>query len=257
MARLMSGRGLVLGGGGVPGIAWETGVIAGMSDAPAAIGASDLVAAADLILGTSAGAVVATQLATGCDIDELYRAQLAGSVAEIEPVAGQETEPWARRAVIAARLPRHDWPRDEKLKITAVDLETGELAVFDRRSGVHLVDAVAASCAVPGVWPPVLISGRRYVDGGTRSPTNADLAVGCARLLVIAPLIGDVSLTAAVTAELDRTPESTALVLRAEPAAFWDNQLSPAGREPAARAGRAVGRSRAAEVTKLWADSTG
>ena len=60
--------------------------------------------------------------------------------------------------------------------------------VFDRTSGVSLVDAVAASCAVPGIWPPVTIQGARYVDGGVRSSDNADLASGFARVIVVSPL---------------------------------------------------------------------
>jgi NTE family protein len=81
----------------------------------------------------------------------------------------------ARRAAIAARLPIHEWPRC-RLLVTAIDAETGELVRFDERSGVALIDAVSASCASPGLWPSVLIDGRRYVDGGIRSRTNADLA---------------------------------------------------------------------------------
>jgi NTE family protein len=73
-----------------------------------------------------------------------------------------------RRAVIESRLPVHEWP-DRSLVIAAVDAMPGELARFDRNSGVPLVDAVTASCAVPGVWPPATIGGRRYIDGGTRS----------------------------------------------------------------------------------------
>lgn len=63
--------GVVFGGGGVAGIAWETGVLAGLSDAPDGISAAQMVDAADVVIGTSAGAVVAAQLATRCDIREL------------------------------------------------------------------------------------------------------------------------------------------------------------------------------------------
>jgi predicted acylesterase/phospholipase RssA len=92
-----------------------------------------------------------------------------------------------RRAVIERRLPSRDWPHQRRLLITAVDAETGEAVVFTRDSGVSLVDAVAASCAVPVVWPPVTIDGHRYIDGGVRSVANADLAAGCERVVVIAP----------------------------------------------------------------------
>src|SRR5262249_4869400 len=92
-----------------------------------------------------------------------------------------------RRAVIAGRLPSHEWP-ERDLKVTAVDVETGEFVVFDRHSGVGLVDAVAASCAVPAAWPPVTINGRRFMDGGLRSPSNVDLAAEAARVVVLAPI---------------------------------------------------------------------
>lgn len=250
---MSGGRGLVFGGGGVAGIAWEIGVVAGLSDAPGGVPPARLAGTADVLIGTSAGAVVAAQLATGCDVDELYDAQLAGSVREIEPVAGQIVDGAERRGIIAARLPRHEWPAHNSLRITAVDVGTGGLTVFDRDTGVQLVDAVAASCAVPGVWPPVMINGRHYVDGGMRSSTNADLATGCVRLLVVAPLTGDASLREAVNNELQLLPDCAALVLSAEPASYWDNSLSPHGREPAALAGRALGRAWASEVARHWA----
>jgi predicted acylesterase/phospholipase RssA len=89
-----------------------------------------------------------------------------------------------RRSVVAERLPSHAWPAS-LLLIVAVDAETGEPRIFDRFSGASLVDSVSASCAVPGVWRPVTIAGRRYMDGGTRSSDNADLAGGYARILIL------------------------------------------------------------------------
>jgi len=94
-----------------------------------------------------------------------------------------------RRAVIAGRLPSHDWPA-RRLQVTAVDAATGELRIFQAGSGASLVDAVAASSAVPGIWPPVTIGASRYVDGGVRSADNADLASCFSRITVISPLGG-------------------------------------------------------------------
>ena len=91
--------------------------------------------------------------------------------------------------MIAERLPVREWPA-RRLLVTAVDAVSGEFVVFDRDSGVSLVDAVGASCAVPGVWPPVTIGGRRYVDGGVRSAVNADLAAGAEAVVVLAPTRG-------------------------------------------------------------------
>src|ERR1700749_809984 len=89
-----------------------------------------------------------------------------------------------RRAMVAARLPRPEWP-DRSMIVVAVDAHTGELAAFDRASGVDLVDAVTASTALPGLVPTVAINGRRYIDGGVRSPDNAALAWGSATVVVL------------------------------------------------------------------------
>lgn len=74
--------------------------------------------------------------------------------------------------------------------VVAVNAHTGELAAFDRDSGVELVDAVTASTALPGLAPTVNINGTRYIDGGVRSADNADLAAGYANVVVVSPLGG-------------------------------------------------------------------
>jgi NTE family protein len=140
--------------------------------------------------------------------------------------------------------------------LPAVDTGSGEVAVFTRCSGVALVDAVAASCAVPGVWPPVAIGGRRYMDGGTRSMTNADLAAGAERVLVVVPALEDApQLWGRSLAEeiADLAPATVAAVHadQASVEAFGSNALSPGTRAAAARAGRAVGAAAAARVAAL------
>jgi len=268
---------LVLGGGGVGGIAWITGVLAGLADA------GQDVTGADVIVGTSAGSTVAAQLGSDLSLDELLARQVepelqsaelmaeldlekfgadfaamlrdAGTVAEVRRAVGgyaleAATVPASeRRAVIESRLPSHAWP-ERTLKIVAVDAESGEPRVFDNASGVDLVDAVAASCAVPGVWPPVAIGGRRYMDGGIRSAANADYAAGASRVVVLAPL-GGVELVP-TDRPLDRTVEELrangAEVAVIEPdeasrTAIGPNPLDPATRGPAAEAGRAQGRA--------------
>jgi len=206
---------LVLGGGGVGGIAWITGLLAGLTEV------SQNVTEPDVIVGTSAGATVAAQLGRDLGIGELYARQvepelqtpeiavdvdLERFVAEIAAVmrdastitemrravgsfaldAATVPEP-ERRAVIASRLPSHQWPT-RALRLVAVDAESGEPRVFDNASGVSIIDAVTASCAVPGVWPPATIDGRRYMDGGVRSGANADYAAGASRVRVIVPM---------------------------------------------------------------------
>ena len=90
------------------------------------------------------------------------------------------------RATVAARLPSQRWP-ERPVLITAVDAHTGEPVVFDRHSGVDLVDAVAASCS-SGL--PYRIGDHRYIDGGYRRNENADLAAGYERVLVLSPFGG-------------------------------------------------------------------
>lgn len=273
----MTQRTLVLGGGGVAGIAWITGLLAGLADA------GQDVTGVDLVIGTSAGASVAAQLGSGLSLDELFARQVdpakqarelpaeinwdqfaadlapfvaeAGTPAEQlrgfgEFALGAETVPEAERlAVIESRLPSREWPATPT-RLIAVDCVSGELAAFDSGSGVSLVEAVAASAAVPGVWPPVTIGGRRYMDGGVRSPDNADLAAGAAQVLVISPMGMDSPLPSLlplrkVVADL-RDAGTVVSVLQPDEAsvgAMGANALDPATRVPAATAGRAQGRS--------------
>ncbi|WP_199199606.1 patatin-like phospholipase family protein [Amycolatopsis sp. CA-128772] len=278
----MGGQALVLGGGGVAGIAWTTGLLAGLA------GHGQDLTGADLLVGTSAGSVVAAQVASGRPLDELYACQadparqtpeipaeidfekfaadFGGAVtgatdpADVRRAVGKlalaaETVSEAdRRAVIEARLPVHEWPA-QRLVIVAVDAETGEPRRFDRESGVPLVDAVAASCAVPGVWPPVTIDGRQYVDGGVRSAENADYATGATRVTVVSPLGVDAPLPMEkplleVLEDLRAAGAKVTLITPDEPsqAAIGENPLDPATRTPAAEAGRAQG----AALTLSW-----
>jgi NTE family protein len=277
---------LVLAGGGVAGIAWELGVLRGLQDAGPELAARVL--AADLVVGTSAGSAVAAQITSGVPLGDLYDRQLSEASAEIEVELDMEDllarftaatvdaptqddalraigalaldsrtvdEP-VRKAAVAARLPVPDWP-DRLLLLPAIDALTGELTVFSRDSGVALVDAVAASCAVPGIWPPVTINGRRYIDGGVRSATNADLAAGHDRILIITPADPDQPAPfGQLDEEIERLKPGRAHVIYADAgsvAAFGTNPLSPATRPPAARAGRAVGQAHAPAVAALWA----
>ena len=303
---------LVLGGGGAAGQAWEIGIIAGLAEA-----GLDMTEAADLVVGTSAGATAAAQVRSGIPTAELLASVLsppvqpagqnrerppslpmatvfermravgaaATSAADLRramgafglesdsilgPGAGQ------RRAMVAARLPRAEWP-DRPMIVVAVDAHTGELAAFDRDSGVDLVDAVTASTALPGLVPTVSINGARYIDGGVRSPDNADLAAGYANVVVLSPLGGRSQTPSERGADpagqfegLRRPPEwgvdlaSQVEALRKQGsrvevitpdadsrAAFGTNLMDPATRIPAARAGFAQGKQEATRVTFL------
>jgi len=179
--------------------------------------------------------------------------------AELRRVLGQRalaaaTVPEAeRRAVIAGRLPRRDWP-SRKLAVVAVEAHTGDVRVFDKDSGADLVHAVTASCAIPGIWPPVTIGAGRYIDGGTRSAVNADLASGYQRILILAPM-ADPSLDEQVAGLVAADAEVQVQVITPDDestAAFGLNPLDPAVRAPAARAGYAQGERAAAAVSRLW-----
>jgi NTE family protein len=301
---------LVLGGGGAAGNAWEIGVIAGLAEA-----GLDMTQAADLVVGTSAGATAAAQVRSGMPAAELLASVLsppvqpagqnrerppslpmatvfermraigaaATSAADLQramgafglesdstlgPAAGQ------RRATVAARLPRPEWP-DRPMIVTAVDAHTGELVAFDRDSGVDLVDAVTASCALPGLVPTHSINGTRYIDGGVRSTDNADLASGYANVVVLSPLGGrsrkppepgagpagqfeglrrpaEWGTDLASQVEALRKQGSRVEVITPDAdsrAAMGTNQMDPATRIPAARAGFAQGKQEATRLT--------
>jgi NTE family protein len=274
---------LVLGGGGITGIAWEIGVLAGLAEA-----GTDL-SGADLVVGTSAGSVVGAQLTCGAELGAMYERQLApatrekaarlnratlaqfgwamlrsrgrdvefrrriGALALAAEKAGLTPPEQERLDVIGARLAGTQWP-ERRLVITAVDAETGEFRTFDRDSGVPLLHAVAASCAVPGVYPPVTIDGRRYVDGGMRSAANADLAQGYDRLVVLAPIPRGIGPIASVDAQVTGMVSRVAVVSPDGDSrtAIGRNVLDPAARAPSAQAGRAQAATVARQIADVW-----
>ncbi len=214
----MTQRALVLGGGGIVGIAWEAGVIAGLAERGVQL------ALAEDVIGTSAGSLVGAWLASGRDFAAIAATQAAPLAGErgghgpapdpaslarvfrtwtafesVGPVQARElgalalaapTPPEERSvAWIARELGTSGWPA--RLRVTAVDAENGELRIFDAKSGVPLERGVAASCCVPGIFAPVSIEGRRYVDGGVLSGTHADLARenGARHVLVLVPFV--------------------------------------------------------------------
>jgi NTE family protein len=274
---------LVLGAGGITGIAWELGLLAGLAEA-----GTDLTGA-DLVVGTSAGSVVGAQVTSELDLETLYERQLGpasaeqparlgratlarfglamlrsrgrdvefrrrvGALALAAEKAGTTPTEQARLEVIGGRLDGAQWP-DRDLVITAVDAQTGDFRTFDRHSGPALVHAVAASCAVPGVYPPVTIEGRRYVDGGIRSAANADLAHGYDRLVVLAPLPRGIGPMASVDAQVSGMVARVAVISpdAASRTAIGPNVLDPASRAGSARAGRAQAATLAERIAEVW-----
>ncbi|GAA4166362.1 patatin-like phospholipase family protein [Gryllotalpicola daejeonensis] len=285
---------LVLGGGGAAGNAWLIGVLAGLAD-----GGVD-VTDADLIVGTSAGATAAAQI-TGAPIAELYAATQApvpqharpagrpggfdqnahldrmraviasagdaadmrrkiGAVALEADAAGDGTWSQKWRTTVAARLPSQDWP-DRRLLITAVDPVTGEGIALDRDSGVSLADAVAASTSNGFSTPAYRVGDRAFIDGGYRRNENADLAAGCATVLVLSPLGGrtmhPLEWGMQLSAQVDElraggSAVETVLPDEASLAAFGGNMMNLATRPAAARAGFAQGAALAARLTAFW-----
>lgn len=263
--------GLVLGGGGIAGIAWEAGIVAGLRDRGVDLGT------ADIIVGTSAGSVVGTLVANNADLEELVTAQAElpaeaapdlgplideyaallsqglepaelrrriGAMAIAAPVAPEET----RLEVMVSRLTGHDtWPDHLSLLITAVDVLTGELKVWDRAAGVPLPLAVASSCAVPGVFPPMTINGRQYMDGGIRTGTNADLAKGANQVVILDPL-AHLFPREPLNAEIEALAADQVTVIvpdEASVAAFGVNVLDPS----LWKSGFAAGRTQASSLT--------
>jgi NTE family protein len=255
-------------------------MLAGLADAGV-----DLTTA-DVVIGTSAGSFVGAQVRAGVPLEELYASQLrppngrpadrigngvwlrlavpylwpreertararVGRLALATPTV-PEAE---RRKVIAAGLPTTSWP-DRTLLVTAVDAQSGDAVAFSRPDHAPLVDAVAASCAVPLVWPPMTVNGRRYIDGGVRSPVNADLAAGCDRVVVVAP----VTIATRRAARIDRQlaalgPDVRSVLVSpddAARAAIGRNVLDDARRADAARAGRAQAARVVAAVAAVW-----
>lgn len=294
---------LVLGGGGAAGNAWLIGIIAGLAEA-----GLDMTEAADLVIGTSAGATAAAQVRSGTSPADLLASVLfpttravrqrpeqspslpmatvfermraigvaATSVSELRRAMGAfglesdailASGAEQRRAIVAARLPRTDWP-DRPIIVTAVDAHSGELVGFDRASGVDLVDAVVASTAGPGLVPTVSINGRHYIDGGIGGGENADLASGYANVVVIVPLGGrGDTLPEGQFEGLPRPPQwGTDLASQVEVlgqhgshvevitpdaesrAAMGTNQMDLATRIPSARAGFAQGKQEASRL---------
>ena len=284
-------RALVLAGGGLAGIAWETGILCGVADESPA--AARLLLDSDVLVGTSAGSAVAAQISSGHPLEELFARQVAETSAEIDPGVDIEAitalfltalsdtntlgdkklhqmqrigavalttetvpEP-VRRDVIAQRLPSHDWP-DRELRLTAIDTVTGELVVFDRDSGVGLVDAVAASCAVPGAWPPVTIAGRRYMDGGVGSAVNLGVARDCDAAVILVPAGSGPNAAPSAfgpgpAAEIAAFAGPACSVFADDDSlsAFGPNALDPRCSTVSAKAGREQGRREAAAVASF------
>lgn len=290
-------RALVLGGGGSTGNAWLIGVIAGLFDAGLDATEADLIigtsagsTAAAQITAAGPAELVAAILApapphrtgaVGSDRARVPAERAAGHLertgriiaaaedaadmrrrmgaAALELDASSDDSRQAQwRETVAARLPGRRWPMQSVL-ITAVDAQSGEPVVFDRDSGVDLVDAVAASCAGGFAYG---IGSRRYIDGGYRTNAeNADLAAGYARVLVLSPF-GGRSRTPArwgthLATQVDElraggSRVETIFPHRDAEHLFGANAMDGSLRPAAARAGYDQGTAFAERLTAFW-----
>ena len=289
-------RALVLGGGGSTGNAWLIGVIAGLFDAGLDVTTADLTigtsagsTAAAQIAGATPTELLAAILAAapqqrtgpvGSDRGRVPIRPVADHMERIRKIiaAAEDAADMRRRmgaaaldmdaasdgswqtqwrATVASRLPSRRWPQRTVL-ITAVDAHTGEPVVFDRHSGVDLVDAVAASCSS---GTPYSIGERRYIDGGYRRNENADLAAGYARVLVLSPFGGrsrhPLEWGMHLATQVDELRARGSRVETIFPDSdsehmFGANAMDLSLRPPAARAGYNQGRALAEQLTEFW-----
>jgi NTE family protein len=290
-----TGRALVLAGAGAAGNAWELGLIAGLAVAGTDPTAADLVigtsagstVAAQITSGTRPAELYAAILAevprppagsaptgtrnpsgvsyldwsnaiigSAADAADMRRRMGAAAI-EREAPDGSAGARW--RNIVAARLPSHEWP-DRLVLIAAVDADTGDPVVFDRHSGIDLVDAVAASTS-NGSGGAYRIGERRYINGGYRRSENADLAAGYGRVLVLSPFGGASRMPPAWGMDLaTQIAELRAGGSRVETVfpdagagdVFNANAMDPATRRQAARGGYDQGRALAESLAAFW-----
>jgi NTE family protein len=292
-----SSTALVLAGAGAAGNAWELGLIAGLSDAGVDVTDAGLIigtsagstVAAQITSGTRPAELYAAILAeaprpqgaelksdrgrghlsgptylewsnkiisSAQDASDMRR-RMGAAALEMDTFDGSGQARW--RDIVGARLPSHHWPQQPVL-ITAVDAHTGEPVVFDRHSGIELVDAVAASTS-NGFGGPYRIGGNRYINGGYRRSENADLAAGYGRVLVLSPfggrsrMPGEWGMDLATQVEELRAGGSRVESVFPDARAgdvFNANALDPSTRLPAARGGHDQGRALAEQLTEFW-----
>ncbi len=294
----MTTRAVVLGGGGPVGIAWETGLAAGLERA--GIRLRD----ADLFVGTSAGSVVGALLALGRTPEELIamyetindsahpsqkpvdfaaliqqfiqmftsgepqekiQADMGAFALKSDTISEDEwLDTFRRMPGMAGDV----WP-ERPFICTAVDAASGVFVRWDKDSGVPLDRAVASSCAVPGVYPPVTINGRRYIDGGVRSATNADLAKDYDVVLLVSVSMPGISALPAVAEAMQRQLDGEVAVLReggsrvevivpdaASLQSFGMNLMDFGRSKPVAEEGIRQGALEAARLRGFWAGTS-
>jgi NTE family protein len=295
----MAKRALVLGGGGPVGIAWEAGLLAGFAEGGVDLAGADFIVGtsagsfvgAQLAMGKTPGALAAPIIAESAPEQQPSSARHAGPPPDLtmlltkmaEAASGKrpakevraEIGKWALEAKTMSEetfiagfgrsfndLADDAWP-SRNYACTAVDALTGEFVVWNKEAGVGIKRAVASSCSVPGVFPPITIKDRRYIDGGMRSATNADLAKGYDVAVVVA--VTGAAADPAIAERFRKMLDNELKVLRdsgtrvelivpdaGSIAAFGVNLMDGRRRPGAASAGLTQGRTKAASLRSLW-----
>jgi NTE family protein len=299
----MTKKALVLGGGGPVGIAWESGLLSGFAEAGVDLSQANFIlgtsagsfVGAQLAMGAAPALLAAPFLAMGDapktprpaaparepgrpapDLTVLMRkmAEAASGKRPAQEVRAEigawaiEQSPMSEEDFIQsfgrflAELPADAWPK-KGYACTAVDAADGAFRLWDKAAGVGLARAVASSCSVPGVYPPITINGRRYIDGGMRSAVNADMATGYELVVVVAIRVATGAGEAAermrkiLDDEIDVLRAGGAHVELVTPdeasvAAFGPNLMDVRRRSAAAQAGVAQGRTGADAIRAAW-----
>ncbi|MEU9287945.1 patatin-like phospholipase family protein [Streptomyces sp. NPDC048275] len=277
----MADTALVLGGGGLTAYAWQVGMLAGLADAGVDLGGADVLA------GTSAGSLLAVELATGAAPADLYAVQVVRKRAMMEvdftftmtvkylwaALGSRDPATVVKRLgrlalkvrhmteaevldAIRPQLPVQEWPK-RPVRLFAVDALTGEPNGFSADSGIDLVTAMSASCALPPLFPPITIGAGRWMDGGVRSTTNADLVHDCRRVVVLAPIPNPPGATPGASdqvAALVAGGARAALLVpdRAARRACGRNPLDASRIPGAARAGLRQAAEHAEQIRTIW-----
>jgi NTE family protein len=173
--------GLALGGGAARGFA-HIGVIKALESQGIF---------PNLVVGTSAGSVIAALYASGYRGTELQKIALSLDEAAITDwalpfsgrfggmIKGDALQAMVNRLIKNQTIENMPMP----LGIVGTDLQTGNGVLFQRGDTGQ---AVRASCSIPGVFQPTIIQGREYVDGGLVSPVPVRYAKQMGADIVIA-----------------------------------------------------------------------
>ena len=293
----MGNRALILGGGGPVGIAWELGLAAGLEEGGVRLADADRIVGTSA--GSFAGAALASgRPAEALVRAQVEQAQRDATARAAAPKGERRTAPdlaplmafMARRRPGADGTPPKEWLVEigtyalgaktiteeqflasfgsitkageawpKGFACTAVDAADGSFHVWEAASHVELGRAIASSCSVPGIYPPITIKGQRYIDGGMRSGTNFDLGKGYDRVLGVA-VVGNVGLDimkARAEAELATLRASGVQVELIIPdancrEAFGPNLMDASRRGVVALAGVVQGREEAARIKTFW-----